>query len=176
MKHNYLYLLLLFLLSGCISFGNEDEYPNEVDGFKPVYASKEKINSISTLEARVLQKPGKIYTYGKYLFIGESGKGVHIIDNADTKQPKALSFIEIPFNNDIAIKGSIMYADNYGDLVVFDISNPTDVKLMNRITNALPQNSSQLPPEQGFFECVDASKGAVVGWERVKIKSPKCRY
>lgn len=176
MKHNYLYVLLLFFLSGCFSFGDVDKYPDEVDGYKPVYSSKEQINSINTVEARVLQKPGKIYTYGRYLFIGEAGKGVHIIDNSDIKQPKNISFIEIPYNNDIAIKGNIMYADNYGDLVVFDISNPVDVKLMNRITNALPQNSSQLPPEQGFFECVDASKGVVVGWERAKLKSPKCRY
>ncbi|MCU0440166.1 MAG: hypothetical protein MUC49_19940 [Raineya sp.] len=176
MKNNYLYVLLLFLLSGCFGVDNVDEYPDEVDGFKPVYVSKEQINTISTLEARVLQKPGKIYTYGRYLFVGEAGRGVHIIDNIDPKQPKNISFIEIPQNNDIAIKGNMMYADNHGDLIVFDISNPTDVKLTNRIANALPQNNSQLPPEQGFFECIDASKGIVVGWERVRIKSPKCRY
>jgi hypothetical protein len=176
MKHNYLYFLLLFLFSGCITIGEVEESPKEADGYKPVYASKEQIKSINTLEARILQKPGKIYTYGKYLFIGEAGKGVHIIDNTDTKLPKAISFIEIPYNNDIAIKGNVMYADNYGDLVVFDISNPTNVQLMNRVSNALPQVNTQLPPEKGFFECVDNSKGMIVGWEKTKLQAPKCRY
>jgi LVIVD repeat len=175
MKQNYLYFLLLLFLFGC-NIGENELPPSNVEGYRPVYMSKEKMSTISTLAPQVLMKPGKIYVYGRYLFVGESGKGVHVIDNINPKQPNPISFIEIPSNNDIAIKGDIMYADNAGDLLVFEISNPLNVQLLQRVKDALPNSNYQLPPQRGFFECVDNSKGIVVNWERTQLQSPKCRY
>jgi len=175
MKHNYLYFLLLFLLSGCY-FGERTQTPENVEGYQPIYASKAQMSTIYTLAARPLEKPGKIYTYGRYLFIGEQGKGIHVIDNIDNTQPQNISFIEIPANNDIAIKGNVLYADNAGDLISLDISNPLDIRLLNRVKDVLPKSNYQMPPEEGYFECPDNSKGVVVGWQRANLQRPKCRY
>ncbi len=87
---------------------------------------------IKTLPAQDLENPGKIYVKDNYLFINEVKKGIHIIDNSNPSFPKAISFIQILGNVDIAVKGNILYADSYTDFVAFDISNPKDVKEVSR--------------------------------------------
>ena len=87
---------------------------------------------IKTLPAQDLENPGKIYVKDNYLFINEVKKGIHIIDNSNPSFPKAISFIQILGNVDIAVKGNILYADSYTDFVAFDISNPKDVKEISR--------------------------------------------
>jgi hypothetical protein len=48
--------------------------------------------------------------------------------------------------------------------------------LVNRIENAFPQINQEYPPFTGvYFECVDPSKGVVIGWEEKQIDQPKCR-
>ncbi len=88
--------------------------------------------SIKSLPAQDLENPGKIYVKDNYLFINEVKKGIHIIDNSNPSLPKAISFIQILGNVDIAVKGNILYADSYTDFVAFDISNPKDVKEVSR--------------------------------------------
>jgi hypothetical protein len=88
--------------------------------------------SIKSLPAQDLENPGKIYVKDNYLFINEVKKGIHIIDNSNPSFPKAISFIQILGNVDIAVKGNILYADSYTDFVAFDISNPKDVKEVSR--------------------------------------------
>ena len=88
--------------------------------------------SIKTLPAQDLENPGKIYLKDNYLFINEVKKGIHVIDNSNPSSPKAISFIQILGNVDIAVKGNILYADSYTDFVAFDISNPKDVKEVSR--------------------------------------------
>ena len=88
--------------------------------------------NIKTLPAQDLENPGKIYVKDNYLFINEVKKGIHIIDNSNPSLPKAISFIQILGNVDIAVKGNILYADSYTDFVAFDISNPKDVKEVSR--------------------------------------------
>ena len=87
---------------------------------------------IKTLPAQDLENPGKIYVKDNYLFINEVKKGIHVIDNSNPSFPKAISFIQILGNVDIAVKGNILYADSYTDFVAFDISNPKDVKEVSR--------------------------------------------
>jgi hypothetical protein len=92
-------------------------------------------SNIKLLAAQELKNPGKIYTYGNYLFINETKKGIHIIDNSNPESPKNLSFIQIPGVIDIAIKDQSLYADNYTDLVVLDISNISAIKEKSRLKN-----------------------------------------
>lgn len=167
--------LLVFI--GVFSACNRESKlaPDEVEGYKPIYASKEQSNTINQLAPRPLEKPGKIYTYGNYLFVGEKSKGVHIFNNANPSNPVPLSFLEILGNNDIAIKNNFLYADNAGDLLVLNISNPNQITLVSRQKNVIPNSSSPLPPEEGFFECVDNQKGVVVAWEKTILRKPKCR-
>ena len=90
-------------------------------------------SGVSTQAAKALEKPGKIYVKDNYLFINEIKKGIHIIDNSDPRNPKALAFIQIPGNSDMAVKGNTLYADSYSDFLAFDISNPTQIKEINRL-------------------------------------------
>ncbi len=105
---------------------------------EPIYTSaKEVRSSFASMDPRSLENPGKIYRKDHYLFINERGKGIHIFDNNDKTNPAPLSFINIPGSYDVAVKGDIMYVDSFVDLVVLDISNPVQVKLIQRIENVL---------------------------------------
>lgn len=52
------------------------------------------------------------------------------MDNTDPGNPQNLNFINIPGTGDMAINESILYADNYVDLLAFDISNPENIQLV----------------------------------------------
>lgn len=168
-------LQVAFSLTTCVRERNPIS-PNEVEGYKPIYISKEQGSIINQLSPRPLENPGKIYVYGSFLFVGEKGKGVHIFNNANPFNPIPMAFLEILGNHDIAIKNNYLFADNAGDLVVLDIANPNQIRLVSRQKDVLPNSSFQLPPEKGFFECPDNRKGVVVGWEKTILRKPKCRY
>lgn len=84
---------------------------------------------------------GKITVTGNYIYLSEPGKGIHVIDNSNPSTPKNISFINIPGNEDMAITGKTLYADAYGDLVTFDITNPLDVVAKNFTANVFPDHS-----------------------------------
>ncbi|WP_353720794.1 hypothetical protein [Dyadobacter sp. 676] len=143
-------------------------------GYRPVYKDPEAVANVEIMAAQALRDPGKIYTFDRYLFINEKGRGIHIIDNADPEKPENLSFISIAGNYDIAVKGNWLYADNLSNLLVIDIADPRTPRLTKTIPNAVPVHA--YPPLQGvYFECADARKGVVVDWEKVSMdKQPKC--
>jgi hypothetical protein len=80
-----------------------------------------------------LENPGKIYLYGDYLLINEPQEGIHILDNTNPSSPINLNFIPIEGNVDLAVNNSMLYADNYVDLLVFDISNIRSIKQVERV-------------------------------------------
>jgi hypothetical protein len=92
-------------------------------------------SSVFSTSPTEIDKSGKIYVYGKYIFLNEMGKGIHVFDNTDPSQPKNAGFINIPGNTDLAIKDNILLADSYMDLVSIDISNPLQSKEINRLQN-----------------------------------------
>jgi hypothetical protein len=171
-------VLMMLGLVGCHTNIDTDTAPPGApvfsgEGYRPIYSSQAEIRQVSTEAPQALRKPGKLYVRGNYLFINEQGKGLHLIDNADPRVPRKVSFIKIPGNVDIAVKGNLLYADNGRDFVVLNIADATNVQLVKRIENAFPVQS--YPPYiQTYFECVDESKGVVVGWEKVKMNRPKC--
>lgn len=179
MKLNSTLLIISLIgLIGCVTDASDDIAPPgapafDGEGYRPVYLSTEEFRQVSTEAPQALRKPGKIYVRGNYLFINEQGKGIHLINNANPEAPQKLSFIKIPGNVDIAVKGNLMYADNTRDFVVLNIADPTNVKVVKRIENAFPVQP--YPPYRTiYFECVDEAKGVVVGWEKVKMNRPKC--
>ncbi|MCE7041071.1 hypothetical protein [Dyadobacter sp. CY312] len=176
MKNLPLLLLCVLVMTSCWPEDREPINGIEFDGtaYKPIYATEAELQNVKVTESLPLTSPGKIYLLDPYLFVNESGKGIHIIDNSDPKNPKNLSFISILGNYDIAAKGNWLYVDNVTDLIVFDISDPKQPKLAKRIANAIPANS--YPPFQNiYFECVDTKKGTVVGWEKVPMNAaPNC--
>lgn len=176
MKRIIIFSWLVIFLSGC--WNVEDNIPHnegEFEGVRPVYISSEGWNVIDNKPPLEIGQLGKIYAYGHYLFVNEKNKGIHVINNQDAANPSFVTFISIPGNKDIAIKGQYLYVDNITDLVTLDISDFNDVKEVSRMTNIYPQASLEYPElYSGFFECVDHSKGLVVGWESAVLTNPEC--
>ncbi|CAG4995447.1 hypothetical protein DYBT9275_01640 [Dyadobacter sp. CECT 9275] len=174
---NFLLLLLAVSLFACqvnVDDGTPSDIPFDGTCYRPVYASESETKKIEVLPAMALSEPGKIYFLNPYIFINEKGKGVHIVDNSDPRNPRNLSFISIPGNYDIAAKGTWLYADNASDLLVFDISNPVDPKLSKRIETAIPVTNYPSVTNV-YFECADSKKGTVVGWEKIPMSArPNC--
>lgn len=167
---------ICLLLSGCfIGACTEDFEPDfeqeSVMGFRPIYAQEDA--QLGMESARAIEKAGKIYSYQSLLFVNEVGKGVHIFDNSDPRNPVNLHFLSIPGNNDVAIKGGIMYADSYNDLLALEITTDT-VRLVKRLENIMGFSDEYPFENNAYFECVDPEKGKVVGWERAELNQPKC--
>lgn len=112
--------------------------------------------------------PGKMYFKDNYLFVNEYGKGIHIIDNSNPANPVKVAFYEIMGNVDMAIKGNILYADSYIDLLAIDITDINNPVEIDRIENVFPE----IVPEGDFwypYAMVDKSKGVIVDWKVKKI-------
>ncbi|WP_295126781.1 hypothetical protein [uncultured Chitinophaga sp.] len=90
---------------------------------------------VRMVAATEVHHPGKIYIKGSYIFLNELNKGIHVFDNRNPAAPKQISFINIPGNVDLAVSGNALYADSFMDLVVFDITDPVNVKLNKRVEN-----------------------------------------
>jgi hypothetical protein len=172
MKKCVFLLLSIGLFSGC-NYNPPDEM---VKGYKPIYISKENAYQIAVQSPRSLKNPGKIYSKDGILFVNEQGKGIHIIDNHNPSSPVSLRFLSIPGNTDMAVKGNVLYANNFDDLVTIDLSNTKDLVVLKRIDNVFPQVvTNYYPPFDNVkFECPDASKGIIVEWEETTLKNPKC--
>ena len=128
---------LMFALNSCV----EDECMREITyiDYTPVYMTMTQLHDIKTEDAKALEKPGKIYFYNNFIFINEVNKGIHIIDNTDPANPQNISFLNIPANRDMSIQGNNLYADNGADLITLDISDPLNVQLKNRQTEAFKE-------------------------------------
>jgi hypothetical protein len=151
----FTFLLLVALFGGCQDTC-ERSYTYTL--YEPVYMSFDELRSAVRTEApQEIQQAGKIYVIGKYLLINEPNKGIHVFDNSDPAAPKNLSFINIPGNIDMAVKGSILYADSHVDLVAFDISNPANITEAGRVENIFPTwtrtfaGAGQADPAKGII-------------------------
>lgn len=131
--------MLFIALTGCL----KDSCKNTYTIYAPVYKSLTQVRKeMKSTSPQELQQTGKLYIYGKYIFLNEVEKGIHVIDNTNPAAPRNISFIPIPGNVDLAVKGDYLYADSYTDLVVFDISTPTQVKAHQFISNVFPFRSN----------------------------------
>lgn len=152
----FLFLLPLLLLSAC---------KDEVTRTRTYHARVPFYLSVSDLRAQVsavqapqeLSVPGQIYIYGNYLFISEVNKGIHIVDNTNPASPRFISFINIAGNADMAVNSNILYADNYVDLLAFDISNPAHIVPVKRVENVFENHY------------VDQTKGLILGYRDTVI-------
>jgi hypothetical protein len=161
-KTSILPLILITSLTGCMDRTVEQiTYTANV----PVYtAFREFRSSFQKSEPVEITHPGKIYFKDDFLFVNEYGKGIHVIDNSDPANPEKIAFYEIMGNVDMAIKGNILYADSYIDLVaidITDINNPVEVgRLKNIFPEVVPEGDNWYP-----YAMVDNTKGVITGWE-----------
>lgn len=171
MKIYIIFGWVIFLLVGCVP----QQEPLSMTGYRPVYLSFEAMRQIEIQPPQPMKQTGKIYIKDNYLFVNEPNKGIHVINNTNPENPKKVAFLKIPASVDMAAKGSFLYVDNGTDLVVLDIANPEKVQLTKRVEKVF--TTQLFPPEMGvYFECVDPTKGVVVGWDKVTFdEKPTCR-
>src|SRR5450631_2991013 len=137
----YLYivtiLLAIIFFTGCVK--DTCKHTFTYTFYQPVYKTTAEVRAnIKSNPAKEIQEPGKIVLLGNYIFLNEVDKGIHIIDNSNPSSPKNIAFIDIPGNEDLAVKGNTLYADLYTDLVTLDIYNPLNVTKTSIIDGVFP--------------------------------------
>ncbi len=142
-------------------------------GYKPIYL-QENESAFAQKSPQKLVNPGKIYLKDNFLIINEKEKGIHLFDNTNPKNPINIGFLEILGNMDIAIKGSTLYADSGENLLCFDVSDFKNIKLVSTVSNMFMGYSKYPNRSNVRFECVDETKGKVVGWQTTDAKNLKC--
>ena len=143
MKYTTLRAIVAFLIalpvcfSACVKDDCKQKYTYTY--YIPVYMSKDEVKAnIKSNAPRKVENPGKIYIRDQYIFLNDVDRGIHVIDNSNPSHPQNISFINIPGNMDIAVKGNILYADLYSDLLAIDISNPKQIVLKTYVDNVFP--------------------------------------
>jgi hypothetical protein len=175
-KNHLLFIALTAFLLSCDGTEPEplviDAQKAELIGYRPVYGSSE-YSTISWNVPQAIKNPGKIYVYGKYLLVNETRQGIHVYDNENPQTPVAVGFIRILGNTDMAIKDGVLYADHMDNLVALTVHDFNSIQENGRLE--LSKWNLGLPPPVGFnFECVDPSKGLVIGWKKTEAQNLKC--
>lgn len=169
MKH----ILFIFVFACLWSCHDDDANYELINVAIPEMMSKiEFRNSVEIQSARPMVDAVKIYAYSNYIFISDKDKGIHIIDNSNPAAPKAVSYLKIPGNEDISIKGNYLYADSATDLVIFDVSNISSIQLVERLEDVFSIYDYQIPngAEYADFTNFDFENDIVVGWKIVQEK------
>lgn len=167
MKKLVLLLMVISLASVSCEKNNESEYVDYLVATPIMMNLTEFRNSVDILPPRPIDESGKIYAYEDYIFVNDKYRGVHVIDNSDPANPQKVSFIEIAGNVDISIKDDILYADSIMDLVIFDISDVSNITVVKRLENVLQQYLNW-PVEADVFDWQTSSTGVdmiQVGWD-----------
>ncbi len=141
----------------------------EVIEYNPVYEPMSSLRNVVVQAPKSITANGKICTYGNFIFLNEVNKGFHIIDNTNPSNPQIVKYVKVPGNIDLIVKDNYLLADNYVDLLTFDITNPTNLQLVNRKENALPYRQYNY----GFYD--DITKGIITSFTKTfTTKSNVC--
>ena len=173
--YRFVFLIPLLLL-GCIESTAPNFPQGDVVGYQPVYLT-DSDNEISLVGARAVEDPGQIYLLGDLLLMNDVGKGIHVIDNSDPTAPVNSGFLKVLGSENMVLKDGIVYVNQFNSLLAIDMTDADNIQVISRDEGALKTNDSDsfTPPLTGyFFECVDSSKGTVIGWRLTTITNPKC--
>ncbi|MCR9251204.1 MAG: hypothetical protein NXI20_12315 [bacterium] len=159
--------LLTFLLLSVVVFSCSDECETTISYYAnvPIYGNIDSVrNAVEIQDPREIDTPERLYFKDNFIFIVESGHGIHVIDNANQASPVTVKFIQIPGNHDVAIQGNSLYADSYIDLLVFDVSNIDNITLTTRVENVFEYYGD-------FFMASSLNAEEIVtGWEEQFIE------
>ncbi len=155
------------------------DYPygyNKIYGWKPVYGSAATYKKMSySATPAAVQSPGKISVQGSIIYQNEINRGIHLIDNSNPANARRKAFISLPGNTEMAVKGNYMYANNFDDIVVIDISQSTPV-VIKRLPAMFSSNTGGsgypwlAPPESGYYDCPRMGNDSVViSWVRDSV-------
>ena len=169
---NAIFLLLIIptlLMVSCDSDPADDGLYADYLVAKPIVMSKAEFrNSLDITIPQPVEKSGKIYAYQDLIFVNDRFKGVHVIDNSDPSNPQKIAFIEIAGNVDISVKNNYLYADSLTDLVVLDISDINNIRIVTRMENVF-NDYLVWPLEADILDYpqMDFESDIIVGWEVV---------
>ena len=153
--------VFLFLHQGCVKDKCTHKYTTYV--YKPVYKPMADLRQVKIEAPKPVTANGKIFVKNNFIYLNEVNKGFHVIDNTNPSAPKNIAFVSVPGCIDISAKGNYLLADNYIDLVTFDISNPIGIQLVARKENALPYRQYNY----GFYD--DSAKGIIVEFDKSEL-------
>ncbi|MCM5662671.1 LVIVD repeat-containing protein [Galbibacter mesophilus] len=181
MKTNTLILFAFFLLV-FVSCNNDDDYET-VNVATAITMDVEALRkSVDVLPPQEIRETGKIYVIGNLILVNDAKEGVHLIDNSNPVSPTKIAFLKVLGSNDMEVKGDFLYVDSYMDLVVFDISNLTEIKEVERLKDVFPYYPPY-PEEAGVVDYDSYPQdetSIVVGWdirqERRKIEDDRFLY
>jgi hypothetical protein len=143
-------------------------------GKRPVYLPESQLSDIRNLPPQPVQQSGSIFLLDTLFFMVEFKRGIHVYRIGDSAEVRELTFFNIPAITEFSISGDRLYADSWRDLLTIDISNLYQIRLLDRQVRVI--EPLLFPPQyNGFFECVDETKGAVIGWEDADLDNALCR-
>ncbi|HXD77076.1 MAG TPA: hypothetical protein VN616_04675 [Puia sp.] len=120
----------ILLLQGCL----KDRITETYRIYTPVYTLKATVLAqINGNPAEAVSQAGQLYVKGNYIYLNDVNEGIHVYDNSDASHPHQVAWLNIPGNKNIAIKGNILYADMYQDLLALDISDPHQAKVIGSL-------------------------------------------
>ena len=154
------FVTLIMSQSSCLK--DRCESSKTYISYAPIYKTPTELRSevVKMEAAREIKNPGKIYSYDRYLLVNELREGLHIIDNQNPSSPVSIGFLKIGGNQDMAVKGNILYADNYIDLLAIDLTNITSPQVVKRREDAFQPLAK------------DATRGYLVGYSQEKVSVP----
>jgi hypothetical protein len=172
MKTIKLFLLTCFTALA-FSCANDDDATGETAVFAiPVIKSLDEIRSGVGVSAAIpTDADGKIYVAENYIFYIAQEQGVHVFNNSNPAAPQNSVFLNIEGVHDIAIKGDRLYADNYMDMVVFDISDMANINLIQTVPNAFNFYPGY-PEDAEFYDyTIFAGVGEIVTGFRLETRA-----
>jgi hypothetical protein len=163
-KINVLIFCSTLLLAGCWGWGRRPAQPSykKVWGYKPVFTTDTALLRVQSEAPRTMKNPGNIYVKGDLIFQNDIGYGIHVIDNSTPSLARAVGFIKVNGSSELSIKGNNMYVNSFSTLVVLDVSDWQNVRVVKRIPDAFQQGMSAggfqyyfiPPPVHGvYFDC-----------------------
>ena len=178
MKTLKLICLSLFI-TFFMSCNQDDDRSTETAKFAvPVIKSLNALRSnISVTSAQQTNADGKIYIAENLLFYVAQESGIHVFDNSNPSNPENKAFINLEGVHDIAVKGHYLYADNFVDLVVFDISDISNIEVV-RVAENVISFYPIYPAEAEFYAYdVNPSEGEImVGFRIENRERPSEEY
>lgn len=163
-------LCLSLFMTFFASCNQEDDKSTDTAKFAvPVLKSLDSLRSnITVTSAQETNADGKIYIAENLLFYVAQESGIHIFDNSNPSSPQNKAFINLEGVHDIAVKDHYLYADNFVDLVVFDISDINNINVVRVAENVI--SFYPIYPDDAEFYAYDVypSEGEIMVGFRIE--------
>ncbi len=133
----YFLLSFSFFLTSCSEEAAFQEITERIS--VPVYKSVDEIRATIQIQApQTIQEGGKIFSNDRLLLINDVRRGIHVFDNTDLNRPIKIGFLPIAGNLDMIVVDDLLYADNYMDLLAFDMADLNNIQFLSRTKDVFP--------------------------------------